>query len=86
LVIVAIADPLRGLEQVVIGIELVAGVVLGFRIWYRHKFYHEAGKYYGVKVRWYRPVPIRDERFAAWCERHGVHPPSKASRSSESTA
>lgn len=72
LVVVAVVIPAPGLEPVVIGVELFAGAVLVVRLVFRHMFYREAGMYFGVKVRWYRPVPIRDDKFAAWCTRHGV--------------
>jgi hypothetical protein len=63
--------------EVILG-ELVVLAILVLRAFYRHRFYREASAYVGVKVRWYRPIPIRDKAFAVWQARNGLNGPSAA--------
>ena len=65
-----VADKSVGLE-VIVG-ELVVAAILALRAFYRHRFYREASAYVGVKVNWYRPIPIRDKAFAIWQARNGM--------------
>ena len=62
-----------GLE-VIVG-ELVVAAILALRAFYRHRFYREASAYVGVKVNWYRPIPIPRQGLChlAGTQRHDGH-------------
>ena len=76
LLVAAIVSHNGGLDAAVIVCEIFALGALVVRLIFRHRFFHEAGRHFGVKVSWFRPIPIREDRFEDWCLRHNVSPHS----------
>ena|ERR1700722_19306819 len=74
LLIIALVSRSGGVDAAVVACEVFALAALVVRLGYRHRFFHQAGLHVGVKVSWYRPIPVREEQFKEWCRRHNMSP------------
>jgi len=54
--------------------EVVAIIAILMRIIYRHRFYVEASRTLGVRICWYRSIPLNEAKYIRWCAQRGISP------------